>query len=53
MHYELGVQWAIPEKKQALGEGVWNFLGYQKKSMWNFQKLIKNKLEFPRVTKKK
>ena len=38
------------------GEGglrIWNFLGYQRNSMWNFQELIKNELEFPRVTKKK
>ena len=28
------------------------FLGVSKKCMWNFQGLIKNELEFPRVTKK-
>ena len=44
--------WATPEKKQTVGAGIWNFLGYQKRSIWNFQDLIKNKLEFPKVTKK-
>ena len=29
------------------------FPGVSKKSMWNFQELIKNKKEFPRVTEKK
>ena len=49
-------EWAIPEKnKQGVkdmefpGGGV----DYQKNSMWNFQGLIKNEVEFPRVTKKK
>ena len=33
---------------------VWNFQeGYQRNSMWNFQRLIKNKVEFPRVIRKK
>ena len=31
---------------------IWNFQGCQN-SMWNFQGLIKNEVEFPRVTKKK
>ena len=31
---------------------IWNFQGYQRKSMWNFQGLIKNEVEFLRVTKK-
>ena len=44
--------WATPEKKQTVGAGIWNFLGYQKRSIWYFQDLIKNKLEFPKVTKK-
>ena len=29
------------------------FPGLSKNSMWNFQELIKNKVEFPWVTKKK
>ena len=32
---------------------IWNLQGYQRSSMWNFQGLIKNKVEFPRVTKKR
>ena len=33
---------------------IWNFQGYQRNSMWGFQGLFKNKVEFPsRVTKKK
>ena len=51
------IKWAIPEKKQTWEGGgglrIWNFQGYQRNSMWNFQELIKNKVEFPRVTKKK
>ena len=44
--------WAIPEKNTNRGGGegglrIWNFLGYQRNSMWNFQELIKNELEFP------
>ena len=38
------------QKKQT-GRG--NFQGYQRNSMWNFQGLTKNKVEFPRVTQKK
>ena len=49
--------WAIPEKNRGGGGGGgggWNFQGEQKKSMRNFQELIKGKVEFPRrVTKKK
>ena len=47
--------WAIryPEKIQTGGLRIWNFQGYQRNSMWNFQGLIKNEVEFPRVTKKK
>ena len=56
--------WAVPEKiQQGWGGGgggrgvgrllkIWNFQGCQN-SMWNFQGLIKNEVEFPRVTKKK
>ena len=29
------------------------FPGVSKNSMWNFKGLIKNEVEFPRVTKKK
>ena len=29
------------------------FPGDQRNSMWNFQGLIKNEVEFPKVTKKK
>ena len=36
MHYDLGVPWAIPEKKQTVEEGVWNFLEYQKKKNVKF-----------------
>ena len=48
-------QWAIPEKKQGQGGGggfrgrIWNaiFRGIKER---NFQELIKNEVEFPRVT---
>ena len=32
---------------------IWDFQGYQRNSMWNFLELIKNEVEFRRVTKKK
>ena len=32
---------------------IWNFQGYQRNSMWNLQGLIKNKVEFRWMTKKK
>ena len=44
------------QKKKTGGVGgvrIWNFKGYQRNSMWNFQGLIKNVVEFPWVTKKK
>ena len=48
--------WATPEKKQGVRGGwgvrIWNFQGYQINSMWYVQGLNKNKVEFPRVTKK-
>ena len=32
--------WAIPEKIQTKGAlNIWNFQGYQRNSMWNFQGL--------------
>ena len=46
-------EWTIPEKIQTGGLRIWNFQGYQRNSMWNFQGLIKNEVEFQRVTKKK
>ena len=50
---DFGVQWATPEKKTNSERRDMEFPGVSKKSMWNFQELIKNKKEFPRVTKKK
>ena len=47
------LQWAIPEKIQTGGLRIWNFQVYQRNSMWDFQGLIKNEVEFPRVTKKR
>ena len=41
------------QKKSKRGLTIWNFQGYQRNSMWNFQELIKNEVEFTRVTKKK
>ena len=41
------------KKKRTEGAAIWNFLEYQKKSMCNFQELMKNKMEFQRLTKKK
>ena len=32
---------------------IWNFQGHQRNSMWDLRLLIKNKVEFARVTKKK
>ena len=47
-------KWAIPEKKKRTrGLKIWNFKGYQRNSMGNYQGLIKNEVEFPRVAKKK
>ena len=45
--------WAILEKKPNGELRIWNFQGYQRNSMCNFQGLIKNEVVFPRVTKKK
>ena len=46
--------WTIPEKIQTGELRIWNFQGYQRNSLWNFQGLlIKNEVEFPRATKKK
>ena len=42
----------IPEKIQTGGLRIWNFQGYQRNSMRNFQGLIKNEVEFPKVTNK-
>ena len=49
---------AIPEKKGGGGGGMVEDMefpgqGYQRNSMWNFDGLIKNEVEFPRVTTKK
>ena len=47
--------WAILEKKR-IGVGVlriWNFQGYWRKSNCIFQRLIKNNVKFPGVTKQK
>ena len=41
------------KKNKQRGLRIWNFQEYQRNSMWNFQRLIKNKVEFPRVTNKK
>ena len=42
------------QKKSKQGRlRIWNFQGYQRNSMWNFQELIKNEVEFTEVTKKK
>ena len=43
-------------KQGGVGGGGWGYgicRGYQRDSMWNFRRLIKNEVEFPRVTKKK
>ena len=45
--------WAIPEKSQTGGVEVWNFQEYQGNSMQNFEGLIKNEVDFPRMTKEK
>ena len=51
--HDLGIQWAIPEKKnKQTGGGDWRY-GFSRGSMWNFWGLIKNEEEFPLVTKKK
>ena len=47
------INWAIPEKIQTGRLRILNLQGHQRSSMWDFQALIKNKVEFPRVTKKK
>ena len=36
MHYELGVQWAIPEKKTSIGRGGMEFPGVSKKEHAKF-----------------
>ena len=46
-------KWAIPEKKLRGDFEDMEFPGYQRNNMWNFQGLIKNEVEFPKVTKKK
>ena len=39
----------IQKKSKQGGLRIWNFQGYQKNSMCNFQGLIKNEVEFPRI----
>ena len=41
------------ERSKQGGLRIWNFHGYKRSSMWNFQGLIENEVEFPRVTKEK
>ena len=41
------------QKSKQGGLKIWNLQGYQRSGMWNFQGLIKSKVGFPRVTKKK
>ena len=41
------------KKYKQVGLKIWNFQGHQRNSMGNFQGLIKNEMEFPRVSKKK
>ena len=43
---------AIPEKIQTGRLRIWKFQRYQRNSMWNFQGLIENEVEFWSVTKK-
>ena len=50
------MEWGL--QNRSMGEDmvkIWNleFPGASKNSMWNFQGLIENEVEFPRVTKKK
>ena len=46
--------WAIPETVQTGRVQDMEFPGVSKNSIWNFQGLIKNDVEFPaRLTKKK
>ena len=40
------------KKVQTGGLRIWNFQGYQRNSLGNFQELIKNQVKFLRVTKK-
>ena len=50
--YTENPQWDIPGKNQTGGLRIWNFQGYQRNSMWNFQVLIKDKVESPSLKKK-
>ena len=49
----LGCSMGNSRKKTNSERRDMEFPGVSKKSMWNFQELIKNKKEFPRVTEKK
>ena len=54
--FELGQglrDWTVPEKIQTGGRvRIYNFQEYSRNYMQNFQGLIKNKVKFPRETKK-
>ena len=49
------MHWKVHHKSHLHNQGeVMEFPGvYQRNSMWNFQGLINNEMEFPRMTKKK
>ena len=40
--------YSMKKPNRGLGRGVriWNLQGYQRNSMWNFQRLTKNEVEF-------
>ena len=42
----------LQKRTKHAGLRIWNFEGYQRNRLWNFQGLIKNEVEFQRVTKK-
>ena len=43
------MEWANAEQTQTGGLRTWNFQEHQRNCKWNFQGLIKNEVEFPRV----
>ena len=53
MYEPINSQMGYSRKKQTGGLRIWNFVGYQRNNIQNFLGLIKNEVEFPRLTKKK
>ena len=53
LHTRISHKGLFEKKSKQGGLKRWNLKGYQRNSMWNFQRSIKIEVKFPKVTKKK